>query len=32
MLKFPKGDVYEKVKKSINIENNIFDKKVEKIL
>ena len=25
MLKYPKGDVYEKVKKSISIENNIFD-------
>jgi len=32
MLKFPKGDIYEKVKKRIALENKIFDKKVEKIL
>jgi len=32
MLKFPKGDIYERVKKAISSENKIFDKKVEKIL
>ena len=32
ILKFPKGDIYEKVKKRIALENKIFDKKVEKIL
>ena len=32
MLKYPRGDVYEKIKKSISIQNDIFDKKVEKII
>ena len=32
MLKYPKGDLYEKIKKSLKSENNFFDKKVEKIL
>ena len=32
MLKYPKGDLYEKVKKSLKNENSFFDKKVEKIL
>ena len=32
ILKFPKGDIYEKVKKSIDLENKKFDKKIEKII
>ena len=32
ILKFPKGDIYEKVKKSIDLENKKFDKKIEKKL
>ena len=27
-----KGDIYEKVKKSIDLENKKFDKKIEKII
>ena len=32
MLKYPRGDVYEKIKKSISIQNDIFDKKLKKLL